>query len=72
MRFDKAKLEELCARPDDQLWSEVVKIASGFGFNLPEETPSKENMKKLRDAASAPKINIADAMRMLNQYKSRG
>jgi hypothetical protein len=71
MKLDRAKLETMCALPDDQLWSEVVKMAAGYGFTLPSETPSKENMQKLRQAATAPRINISDAVKLLNQYKSR-
>lgn len=69
MRFDKEKLEALAALPDDKLWSEVVRIAAGFGYSLPKETPPHAELEKMRSAARADKINVADAMRLVNQYK---
>lgn len=71
MRFDKAKLEALAALPDDQLWAEVVRIASGFGYNLPKQTPSHADLEKMREAARADKINVSEALRVVNQYKKK-
>ena len=69
MRFDKEKLEALAAMPDDKLWAEVVKIAAGFGYTLPKDTPPHSELEKMRSAVRADKINVADAMRLVNQYK---
>ena len=71
MRFDKAKLEALAAMPDDQLWAEIVKIADGFGYALPTQTPSHANLEKIRDAARSEKINVSEAMRIVSQYKRK-
>ena len=72
MRFDKNQLQALAALPDDELWREVVKIASSFGYSLPEQTPSHNDLQKMRDAISGQKISITDAAKLLNQYKKMG
>lgn len=69
MRFDKAQIEAIAALPDEELWSTVVNLAKGYGFNLPTKTPPHEELEKLRGAVNSPKINVSDAMRLLNQYK---
>lgn len=69
MRFDKAKLLSLAALPDDKLWAEVVRIAGSFGYALPEKTPPHEELEKMREAVRADKINVSEALRVVNQYK---
>lgn len=69
MRFDKSQLEALAALPDDKLWCEVVRIAASFGYALPEQTPRHEDLEKMREAVRSEKLNVTDAMRILNQYK---
>ena len=71
MRFDKSQLAALAALPDDKLWEEAKKMASKYGFELPKETPPHNQMEKLREMALGSKINLSDAMRLLNQYKTR-
>ncbi len=71
MRFDRSQLEALAALPDDRLWEEVVKMAANYGFSLPKETPAHSDLEKLRDAALGSRINLSEAMRMLNQYKTK-
>ena len=67
MRFDKEKLEALAAMPDDKLWREVLRIASGFGYTLPEKTPPHEELEKMREAVRGDKINVTEALRMVNK-----
>ena len=69
MRFDKEKLEALAALPDDKLWCEVVRIADSLGNSLPKETPPHSELQKMRDAVRSDKINIADAMRVVNRLR---
>ncbi len=69
MRIDKAQLEAIAALPDDKLWATVVSMAKGYGFALPEKTPPHEELEKLRGAVNADKINVSDAMRVLNSYR---
>lgn len=69
MRFDKEKLEALASMPDDKLWAEIVKIADGFGYSLPKETPPHTELEKMRSAVRSDKINVTDALRTINRYK---
>ena len=69
MRFDKAKLEALTAMPDDKLWAEIVKIADGFGYSLPKQTPPHDELEKMREAARCQKINVSEALKLVNKYK---
>ena len=69
MRFDKTKIDALAALPDDMLWAEIVKIANGFGYALPKQTPPHDELEKIRDAAKSQKINVSEALRIVNQYK---
>ena len=72
MRIDKEKLEKLSALPDNELWCELRRIAGSYGFKLPEATPSGADMQKLRSVAcDTSKINIGDAMKILNDMKKR-
>ncbi|MBO7196689.1 MAG: hypothetical protein J6V80_05135 [Clostridia bacterium] len=71
MRFDKEKLEALTSLPDDKLWAEVVRIAEGYGYSLPKATPSHSDMEKMRSVARADKINISEAMKLVNKYKNQ-
>lgn len=71
MKFDRARLEALAALPDDRLWAEVVKIADGFGYSLPEKTPPHSDLQKMRDAVRSDRINVSEALRVVNQYKQR-
>lgn len=72
MRFNKSQLEALAALPDDRLWDEVIKIASGFGYSLPKNPPSHEELEKMRDIVRGDKINPSEALRLVNQYKKTG
>ena len=69
MRFDKAKLEALVAMPDDKLWEEVVRIADSFGYTLPKETPPHTELEKMRNAAKSQRINVSEALKLVNKYK---
>lgn len=69
MRFDKEKLNELISLPDDELWHTVVAIGKTHGFSLPEKTPPKEDLEKLRRIAKdGSKMNVGAAMRILSKY----
>ncbi|MBQ7325902.1 MAG: hypothetical protein IJW93_00290 [Clostridia bacterium] len=71
MRFDRARLEALAALPDDKLWAEVLKIADSFGYSLPRQTPPHSELQKMRDAVKSDRINISEALRVVNQYKNK-
>ncbi len=71
MRFDKSRLEALAALPDDKLWAEVLKIADSFGYSLPRQAPPHCELEKMRDAVRCDKINVSEALRLVNQYKNK-
>lgn len=72
MKFDKEKLHALASMPDDELWKEVLRIADSFGYSLPRDTPPHTDMEKMRSVMTAEKINVSEAMRLVNQYRKRG
>lgn len=72
MNIDRDKINKLASLPDDKLWAEIVKMAGGFGFNLPKEVPSHDDMRKLREAVTGQKINLTDAYKLLKAYKKEG
>ncbi len=70
MKINNEKLRQLSAMGDYELWTTIRGIAGAHGFKLPEKTPSAEEMAKLRDAITGgAKINLADAMRIINNYR---
>ena len=70
MKFDKRELERMINLPDDQLWAEVNGIARKYGLSLPEKCPEHSEMQKLRSTVgSGMKINVNDALRLINKYK---
>ena len=70
MRIDKEKLDKLVAMPDADLWCEIRKIASQNGFTLPDKPPSHDELNKIRTAvAGGAKINLAEAIRVVNNYR---
>ena len=70
MRFDKDKLNEMIALPDDELWRQVVEIGKTHGFTLPEKTPQHAELEKLRAIArDGSKMNVGMAMKMLMKYR---
>ena len=69
MRINKEQLENLAKLPDDKLWAEIVKVGRAHGFSLPEATPPHSDLERLRGAVTGAKLNLGDAMRVLNSYK---
>lgn len=70
MKIDKEKLDALIAMPDDKLWAEIRSIALSHGIKLPEKTPAHSEMEKMRAAAnSGARLNLAQAVRLINDYR---
>lgn len=70
MRVDKDKLAAMLARDDESLWQEIRSIAKSHGFNLPETAPPHSEMQRLRSTvADGSKINLGDAVKILNSYR---
>jgi hypothetical protein len=73
MKIDKEKLMELSKKSDGELWSAIGEIAARHGYSLPKASPPKAEMDKIRAImGNADKINMRDAMRILQEYKRRG
>ncbi len=72
MKIDKEKLAELSGKSDSELWQVINEIAAKHGYDLPKNTPKKSEMDKIRAImGSADKINMREAMRILQEYKRR-
>lgn len=70
MKIDKEKLDALVAMPDDELWGQIRSIAMSHGIKLPEKTPAHSEMEKMRAAAnSGAKLNLAQAVKVINDYR---
>ena len=69
MKFDKEKLNELIALPDDKLWKTVVSMGKMHGFTLPEKTPAHDDLEKLRRIAKdGSRMNVGAAIKILSKY----
>ena len=72
MRIDKDKLQALVAMPDDELWRQIVEIGKSHGFTLPTKTPPHAEMEKMRGAVNGgAKLNIGEAVKIINDYRKR-
>lgn len=69
MKLNKEELERIAALNDDELWRTVVTMASSYGFKLPEKTPEHCELDRLRSAVNGSKLNLTEAIRLLNSYK---
>ena len=70
MKIDKTKLDAMLSLSDAELWKEIRKVAKAKGINMPEKTPSESEIRKVRSALSeAEKLNLASAMRLVNDLK---
>lgn len=70
MKIDKKKLDAMLSLSDAELWGEIRAVAKAKGINMPEKTPSEAEIKKVRAALSeAEKLNLASAMRLVNDLK---
>lgn len=72
MRINKEKLEALARLPDDKLWEEIVSAASAYGVSLPRTAPPKETLENLRATVLGGKLNVGDAVKILNKYRKEG
>ena len=73
MKLDKESLKKMATLPDDELWQTIRKTAEAHGISLPEGTPKKEELSRLRGILlDAEKLNPLAAMKLINDYKNRG
>ena len=71
MKLNQDMVKRLCGLDDGALWAEIRKIAGGYGLKLPDKTPTKAELRKVREALNLGEIRTADAMRLVNEYKRR-
>ncbi len=71
MKINREKVLELAAKPDAELWCEIVRIAKSHGINLPEKTPSHEELERLRSAVMGTKFNVGDAIKLIDAYRKK-
>ena len=72
MKLNKEHLEKLAQKPDNEFWDEIVEMAKRHGYALPEMTPKKEDLEKIRRAISGvDKISLTDAAKIISAYKKR-
>ncbi len=69
MKINKEKAERITRLPDEEMWCEILKLAKAYGLSLPERTPSHSDLEKIRAIASSGKVNMGDAMKMVNDLK---
>ena len=69
MRIDKEKLAALNSLDDEALWQEIVKMARRLNLKLPEGTPRREEMNKIRTLLGEGKISPLQAMKIMSSYK---
>ena len=63
-------MDELARMNDKELWTQIQVIAKGYGINLPDKTPSHEELQKVRGLISGGgKVSLSDAYKIINQYK---
>lgn len=72
MRINKEELAKLASLDDEELWRTVVKMAGSYGFKLPEKTPEHSELEKLRATVNSSKLNLSDAVKLLNNYRRGG
>ena len=73
MKLNRELMKEMSKKNDAELWDEIRRIAAEKGFSLKDIKPSHEDLEKVRSMLSGnEKINVADAMRLANKYKSGG
>ena len=73
MKLNRDDLRALAKEDDQKLWETVKGIAKSYGYSLTDKTPSKEELKKLREILSGEvNFSMSDAKRLINQYKNGG
>lgn len=72
MKVNKEQMKRLAEKNDAELWAEILSIAKSHGYNLSGTTPKSEDLEKIRRVLlGAEKISLADATRIINNYKNR-
>ncbi len=72
MRVNKEELKRLAEKSDAELWQSISEIAREHGINLPNKSPDKAELEKIRRAMlGIEKISFTEAMKIVNKYKNQ-
>ena len=69
MRINKDKLSSMAEMNDDALWKEIKAIGAAYGIKLPDKTPPKAELERVRSAMCGPKLKLNDAIGIINNYR---
>ena len=73
MKINKEELKRLCEKSDAELWQIINEVAAKHGYDLPKSAPKNGEMNKIRAIlGDSDKINMREAMRLMQEYKRRG
>ena len=73
MQIDREMLAKMASLDDTELWSQICKVAEKHSYTLSKRQPSHRELEKIRSLMRGDvQISPMDAMRLLNEYKSRG
>ena len=72
MKFDKEKLRAYASLGDAELWGEIRKMASQYGYSLPDTAPPHSDMERIRNIMlGKEKISMSEGIKLLNNYKQK-
>ena len=70
MKVNKEEMKRLAEKSDSELWAEIKSLAKSHGYSLPNAMTKHEDIEKIRRALSGiERINLSDAMKIMNRYK---
>ena len=68
-QFDINMFRAVLALPDEQLWQTIKGIAKQNGVRLPDGTPPREELARLRSVLGASKPDMNEALKIVEKYK---
>ena len=72
MKLDQEKLKQLSSLSDEELMTEIRKMAEAKGLRLPQASPSHEDLSRLRALLTAEGgFGMLDAMRYYSAFKKK-
>ena len=72
MKLNREMLKQYAMLGDAELWREICAMGSKYGYKLPPNVPSHAEMEKIRTLMRGDeKIGLSEAMKLLNEYKSK-
>ena len=73
MQINRDMLTKMAGMNDTELWEQIRAVAKNYGYVLSNKQPTHEELEKMRSLMRGDvQISPMDAMRLINQYKSKG